>query len=387
MGNIRTFPEALGQGGNPFLIFVEDHPRVTRPKHTYLGDVIFHYVKGSKTVAHEGVFEAGDVRFVKAGEPCGPEECGPDGSSYWITSYSDPSPIDYAEPIEPPTFAGTRPTIRRFKPTDDAQEIAASIKRDGVAIIEGALDQGVLAGLNRDVDAELTIGEVDQDSSSKAYNRFKGEFTTRVYNVAQFSDSAVDVICNAEMVEMAEHLMASRCSSVLLNAAMVLQVNPGETPQYIHSDLKSWPTVPGGGEPVNITAIYALSDFTEENGATVFAPGSWGWEEGRNPKNDELVAATMAAGDAVLFRADCLHGAGGNTSENHSRRGLFISYCAGWLRPVENIHLGLTRERLAEVDRKLLPLIGFKPHDASRDSGGIIGLVNGEDPLATLNEN
>ena len=93
----------------------------------------------------------------------------------------------------------------------------------------------------------------------------------------------------------------------------------------------------------------------------------------------------MAPGDAVLFRGDLLHGGGENDSDGR-RRALSISYCAGWLRPVENSFLNLPHATAAALPAKVQALIGYAAHDASDKRGGMVGLFENGDPRLALDK-
>ena len=67
--------------------------------------------------------------------------------------------------------------------------------------------------------------------------------------------------------------MGSLAGEVLLNAGELIEIRPGEPRQQAHRDSDSWP-IPLGPDPFIVNAIYALDDFTEENGATWIAPDS-----------------------------------------------------------------------------------------------------------------
>ena len=112
-------------------------------------------------------------------------------------------------------------------------------------------------------------------------------------------------------------------------------------------------------------------------------PESWRWPADRRAEPTEIVRAEMVAGDALVFRGDIIHGGGANRSEA-PRRAVSISYCAGWLRPVENSFLNVDRARVRELSPALQGLLGSSLYDGSRDKGGLVGLYENGDPAAVL---
>lgn len=93
----------------------------------------------------------------------------------------------------------------------------------------------------------------------------------------------------------------------------------------------------------------------------------------------------MSPGDAVLFRGDLIHGGGENESDA-PRRVVSISYCAGWLRPVENSFLNLSRATVSMLKPKLQALLGYAPDDGTHNQGGMIGLFENGDSALSLEQ-
>jgi ectoine hydroxylase-related dioxygenase (phytanoyl-CoA dioxygenase family) len=191
------------------------------------------------------------------------------------------------------------------------------------------------------------------------------------------------LLADPELVAWAERAIGANAASVLLNAGELIQIGPDEPAQFLHRDTDSWLALPRGEVPVLVNAIVALDPFTLTNGATYIAPGSWRWDNGRQPKSDEFARAVMDAGDAVLFRGDLIHGGGENAS-TASRRALSISYVAGWLRPVENSFLNVPIDTVRALEPRLQALLGYAAHDGVSKRGGMIGLYENGSPTRIL---
>ena len=105
-----------------------------------------------------------------------------------------------------------------------------------------------------------------------------------------------NVLPVVERVLDKECLLSSFCSLVL---------GPGQEAQPIHEDTQLIP-LPRPHIPITVNAIWALSDFREDNGATRIVPGSHKYDPRRNTASEyDAVTATMQAGqrDAVRQRA------------------------------------------------------------------------------------
>jgi ectoine hydroxylase-related dioxygenase (phytanoyl-CoA dioxygenase family) len=276
--------------------------------------------------------------------------------------------------------------LPRFSRPYDWEGIDHAVRTVGGVIAEGLLDPAELAPLNGEIDDYLRIHGAKgaaPTTGSRDYDKFLGHKTLRLHGLIEKMPTSADLIGRPELVEWAERLMAPVADTVQLNAGELIEIQPGEPAQFLHRDSDSWPQIPLGPDPVIVNALVALDPCTPENGATHIASGSWQWERDRKAQPHEFVRAVMHAGDAVLFRGDLLHGGGENASDAR-RRILSISYCAGWLRPVENSFLNLSRETVSGLDPKLQAVLGYATHDASKQRGGMLGLYENGDPRRAL---
>ena len=153
--------------------------------------------------------------------------------------------------------------------------------------------------------------------------------------------------------------------------------------QLLHRDELNWPQAAGGEQEITVTAIFALTDFTPENGATVVAPGSHRWP-GALPEVEpsQTCQATMQAGSALLYNGKIIHGGGANVSKDQWRVGLHAGFVAGWLRSEENHQLTTSLQAVQQLPEHAQRMLGFRsyaPPKAAR-----LGMVNYEDAGALL---
>ena len=265
--------------------------------------------------------------------------------------------------------------------------IDQAIQTIGGAILEGLLNADELEDLNGQIDAYLENHDdaAKAESGSALYNTFLGHRTLRLHGLVEKFPASIDLIGRTELIDWAERMLAPLATSVLLNAGEVIQIQPGEAAQYPHRDTDSWP-LPVGEHPLLVNAIVALDPCTLENGATYVAPRSWAWKPRRQPETKEFARAVMSRGDALLFRGDLLHGGGENNTDDR-RRVLSLSYCAGWLRPVENSFLNLSHATVRPLSPRLQAVLGYAPYDDTQRLGGLLGLYENGDPARALEPN
>ncbi len=275
----------------------------------------------------------------------------------------------------------------RFARPYDWNTIDATVHDEGGAILESLFCANEVGRFNHEIDHYLRAHEDAgrPRSGSSAYDKFLGYRTVRLHGLIEKFESAAGWIGRRELVDWAGRAVEPVATSILLNTAELIQIGPGEPEQYLHRDSDSWPMAPLGGHPLVMNVIMALDPFTLENGATHVTPGSWRWDRGRKPSPDEISRAIMEAGEALIFRGDIVHGGGANTTDR-PRRAVSISYCAGWLRPVENSILNVSKACAKTLPKHVQGLLGYAAYDGTRNRGGLVGLFENGDPGAFLED-
>ncbi len=107
--------------------------------------------------------------------------------------------------------------------------------------------------------------------------------------------------------------------------------------------------------------MWAVTDFTADNGGTLLVPGSHRWSQGRKPQPDELVPAEMPAGSMLIWLGGTLHGAGENRT-NEWREGVILTDSLGWLRQEENQYLDVPRGLAETLSPEVRTQIGLDVH-------------------------
>jgi ectoine hydroxylase-related dioxygenase (phytanoyl-CoA dioxygenase family) len=164
----------------------------------------------------------------------------------------------------------------------------------------------------------------------------------------------------------------------LLSQSQMINIQPGEAPQALHFD-DAFYRIPRPRPALGAATVWAIDDFTAENGATVIVPRSHHWDAARLPARDEAIPAIMPAGSVVVFLGTTWHGGGHNRSAS-ARFAVTHQYCEVYLRQQENYLLELSKSTVRGMSPQLQSLVGYSIHPP------FMGMVDGRHPLKTLED-
>jgi ectoine hydroxylase-related dioxygenase (phytanoyl-CoA dioxygenase family) len=239
----------------------------------------------------------------------------------------------------------------------------------GYVILENALDEIRLKNLHQELEPYF-----EGRANSKAH--FFGFNTKRIEALFTKSEIAQEMATHPAILSLVDHVLGENCDTFQINLTQGIRINPGEEAQILHPDSAMFP-ISNKPFEFQLNAIWAYSEFTEKNGATVIVPGSHRWQEGRMPQPHEITQAVMKPGCVLIYAASLLHGGGANYSAL-PRTGIAISYCLGWLRQSENQYLAYPPEVARHFNPQLQHLIGYHVHKPN------LGWVHGHDPKDLL---
>ena len=261
-------------------------------------------------------------------------------------------------------------------------EILAVLAQDGGVIVHNMLTPQIVANLLTELAPQSETSQVGPKSDNENVNHFWGQQTKRFTRLAQRSQTFADeVLVHPILTGVADELLKPYCASYWMNTGQMMIVMPGGAPQYIHRDSDDWPAMCGpASPPCQVSCMFALSDFTAENGATRVVPGSHLWSDfSRQATDSEITQAVMPAGSGMIYLGKTLHSAGANKTENEPRFGMHLSYVLGWLTPEEAGCLGVTEDRAKTFTKQQQQLLGYRCYDASDLNGGRLWTVDYED--------
>lgn len=268
-------------------------------------------------------------------------------------------------PAQPKSIVGSGlEVVARFQRQDDTARVIEALRADGVAIVERCVDDELVDKVAAELRPHFdTIGGRDQ-------NDFNGFRTLRVYAIPARSRTAAELIAHDKVLEIADQILLAHCINYRIGSCSAIEILPGEVRQRLHLDDAIYP-IKMPGVQLQVSALWALTDFTEENGATHVLPGSHRDDFRISiPKAEETVQATMPKGSLLLYLGSTWHGGGANRSDS-PRMGLVNTYALGWLRQEENHYLSVPREVAMSYPKRMRDLMGYRSH------GSILGTFEG----------
>ena len=243
------------------------------------------------------------------------------------------------------------PQLTTLSASATTDEILEVIRRDGAVILADVLGPAQLAAFRHELDPYM-------DATQDGGDDFGGRSTTRTGALVARSETARELVMNEQIVAAAREFLAPFCQRIQLHLTQIIRLRPGQGQQMIHRDRWAW----GRYLPLEIqpqfNTIWAITDFTEENGATVVVPGSTDWPDDRKAEPEEIGRAVMTAGSVLLYTGSVFHGGGENQS-TEDRIGANITYTLGWLRQEENQYMSCPPDVAATLPADLQDMLGY----------------------------
>ena len=208
-------------------------------------------------------------------------------------------------------------------------------------------------------------------------NEFEGRKTRRIYSVIEKTLALNPLIEHPLVLALLDRILMP---NYLLSQLQAINVLPGEVAQPLHCDDGFYP-IARPRKPFSAAVVWAIDDFTAENGATLAIPEShlWGDEHPGDGSGYKMVPAVMPSGSVIFFLGTLWHGAGANKSDS-GRMAATAQYCEPWARQQENYSLAISRERAKLCSEKIQGMLGYSMLFP------FIGFVNGRDPMRLLKD-
>jgi len=242
---------------------------------------------------------------------------------------------------------------------------AEQVRTHGWVVVEDAIDLDLVDAISHDLlRLERELGIVPAD------NLFEGRRTTRIYNLLVHGLLYERIPVHPNVLPIVEKVLDP---GLLISSLSSIAIGSDEQAQPIHADDQLIP-LPKPHPPLICNTMWAITDFTEENGATRLCPGT---QEAHHSPNllehYDSIPAEMSKGCVLVWVGSLWHGGGANTTPQR-RVGIAMNYCAGYVRQQENQQLGIPLDIARCFSRRLQELCGYSMYN------GLIGHIDKQHP-------
>ena len=257
----------------------------------------------------------------------------------------------------------------RLSQNTNPEQVLSSLRRHGYAVIENLAPE-----LTRQAQGEL---EPFFERAPMGTGSFTGPLTQRVARLIARSLACRELAMHPLLLRVVEALFDGECYHAQLALTQAVRIHPGQLAQGLHRDDNVFP-FRHPRPPSVLFAIWALTDFTERNGATRLIPKSHTWDDTAAADPKRSIAISMPKGSVLLWEGATYHGGGSNKSDE-PRAGALFGYSLGWLRQYENQYLAVPPDLARTLSPELQALLGYQCH-------GYLGSYEGQDARALLAE-
>jgi hypothetical protein len=249
--------------------------------------------------------------------------------------------------------------------TSGSTTVLDLLRSNGYVIFDRLLPEETVDRICKELEPWFT-------ATPRCQGNFYGWATTRFGSVLLKSTGSQALVLHPLMLSITDAVLGPHCDWYQLNLTQAVRLHPGQRQQVPHRDEEMWPCQKNGVEYL-VNAMWALSDFTAENGATLLWPRSQFDPPSRQGDPAQVLCAEMRRGSVLVYLGSVTHCGGANCS-NRPRTGLIVSYCLGWLKQYENAFLSYPPEVAKNFSPALRDLIGYRIHRPN------LGGYEGQDP-------
>lgn len=265
-------------------------------------------------------------------------------------------------------------TVKTFDSNTPSDVIAATLLQEGGVIVRNLASHDLIDKINEELHEPLATQGKDFE------NDFNGYKTHRLGAILNVSRSSAELLTNSTALGVADAVLKRHCDNYQVGSMTAIEIHPGEGKQILHRDGDFYPShLIAPDVEVQVQSMWALTDFTEENGATRVVTDrdvlkgvkNADTEAFENIDESKVNQAAMPKGSVLFWLQSTIHGGGQNTAST-PRRGLFISYALGWVRQEDNQYLIMPREVAESYPEQVSRLLGYQAH------GQYLGIYPGD---------
>ena len=243
--------------------------------------------------------------------------------------------------------------LQHLPATAAPEEVVEAVRADGACIVDALAGRDVLDRLDRELAPWLARTPYGTDD-------FAGPATRRTGGLVARCPASRELLQHPLILAATEGLLEGS-TTFHVHLTQAIAIGPGQVSQPIHRDQWAFDFFPfPDGYDVQLNTIWALTEFTEANGATRIVPGSnrGGHDHLGAFDITDSVPAEMSRGSVVVYSGSVHHGGGANTTDE-VRIGINLTYARSWLRQEENQYLTIPPDVAVTLDDDLLRLLGW----------------------------
>ena len=270
-----------------------------------------------------------------------------------------------------------------------ATQVADVVAADGAVIVDHLAPVALMDRIGEELAPWLAATPTGPDAFSGSKTRRTGALIAR-------APASRDLVLHPLSLGVTG-LVLERASNFQLHLTQAIAIGAGASAQPIHRDQWAFDFFPfPRGYEVQCNSIWALTEFSTENGATRVVVGSHKADDGVAYRIEDTEPAEMGRGSVLYYSGSVYHGGGSNQTDT-TRIGVNITYNVAWLRQEENQYLSVPREIAATLPVDLLRLMGYDrgayalgyiddlrdPIEAVRPGTGSVGFASGAPAVAS----
>ncbi|KIM92601.1 hypothetical protein OIDMADRAFT_46630 [Oidiodendron maius Zn] len=255
-------------------------------------------------------------------------------------------------------------TLRSVPRDATAEEIVQIVREDGGVILREFLTQDQVDRFNSEIEPAMQKMEPGSVQGDEWIASFHGVQTKRLTNVVSLSKTfREEVLDDARVHQIADKMIRADSGDYWMQTTQIIEIGPGNKVQPLHRDLENqypWVAMGPSGPEAAINFLIALTDFTEENGATRVIPGSHLWPDFTDRGTHEMtIPAVMNKGDALFISGKICHGGGENKSDQR-RRGAAFTFTPSFLTPEEAYPFLVDLKLVRQMSKRAQAMLGFR---------------------------
>ena len=252
---------------------------------------------------------------------------------------------------------------------NDISSLPAALDDAGCCVLQDLVPASTMDAIASELGEFADVGSIGASN-------FEGHTTRRTGSPLPRSPTFQTIATHPLVLAAGDHVLG-HATTWRFSAAEFIEIGPGETAQRLHRDQWKYDMVDFGFE-VELNGMWAVTDFTELNGATRIVPGSHRLGNQEEFDNRDTVAAEMSKGSLLLYTGSLYHGGGANKSDGW-RAGLSLQHSVGWLTQSTNQFLECPPSAVSDWSDELLRFIGY-----TKAGNGLGYWRDSEDPLSAV---